>query len=141
MAMLFARIQADVPVKLRRGAWYRVLKVDDLQVTIEVNRRPVGVLRAWLEIKQRPPQRWGVVDGDKENRRVPPHLRGTDCFCPNCRARAPLPNKAVKALECARCHRVVVPRSPVQRHCPDCTATLRRLQSRRAMARRRHERP
>ena len=103
MAMMFARIQADVPVKLRRGAWYRVLKLDDLQATIEVNRRPVGVLRAWLELKERPPQRWGVAEGPKENRKVPPHLRGTYGVCPNCRARAPLPKKQVRTLECAKC--------------------------------------
>jgi hypothetical protein len=77
MAILFARLHADVPVKLRRGAWYRVLKLDDLQAVIEVNRRPMGVLRAWLEIQQRPPQRWAVVEGAKENRKAPPHLRGT----------------------------------------------------------------
>ena len=102
MAMLFARIQADVPVKLRRGAWYRVLKLDDLQATIEVNRRPVGVLRAWLEIKERPPQRWGIAEGSKENRKVPPHLRGTYGVCPNCRARTPLPKKA-RAHQCKKC--------------------------------------
>ena len=103
MAILFARIQADVPVKLRRGAWYRVLKLDDLQATIEVNRKPVGILRAWLEIQQRPPQRWGVVEGSKENRKAPPHLRGIYGVCPNCRARAPLPKKAVRTIECAKC--------------------------------------
>lgn len=103
MAILFARLQADVPVKLRRGAWYRVLQLDDLQAVIEVNRRPIGILRAWLEIQQRPPQRWGVVEGSKENRKAPPHLRGTYGVCPNCRARAVLPKKKVEALECGRC--------------------------------------
>src|SRR5262245_4068648 len=104
MAILFARIQADVPVKLRRGAWYRILKLDDLQAVIEVNRKPVGVLRAWLEIQQRPPQRWSVVEGSKENRKAPPHLRGTYGVCPNCRARAELPKKkTVRTLECGRC--------------------------------------
>src|SRR6266699_494489 len=63
MAMLFARLQADVPLKLRRGAWYRVIDLNDLQAVIEVNRRPVGVLRAWLEIRPRPPLRWSVVNG------------------------------------------------------------------------------
>lgn len=103
MAILFARIQADVPVKLRRGAWYRVLKLDDLQAVIEVNRRPVGVLRAWLEIQQRPPQRWSVVSGSEENRKAPPHLRGTYGVCPNCRGRSPLPKKKTGTFECARC--------------------------------------
>ncbi len=103
MAILFARIQADVPLKLRRGAWYRVLHLDDLQAVIEVNHRRVGVLRAWLEIEQRPPKRWSVVEGSKENRKAPPHLRGTYGVCPNCRARLPLPKRSVRAVECRKC--------------------------------------
>jgi hypothetical protein len=103
MALLFARLQADVPLKMRRGAWYRVIQLTDLQAVIEINHRKVGVLRAWLEIQQRPPQTWSVVEGSAENRKAPPHLRGTYGVCPNCRARAPLPKKTVPTLECARC--------------------------------------
>ena len=102
MAIIFARVQDDVPLKLRRGAWYRVLELNDLQAVIEVNHRRIGVLRAWLEIQQRPPQRWSVVEGSKDNRKAPPHLRGTYGVCPNCRARAPLPKRA-KAHQCAKC--------------------------------------
>ena len=94
MALLFARVQDDVPLKLRKGAWYRVLELNDLQAVIEVNHRRLGVLRAWLEIQQRPPLRWSVV----------PQLRGTYGVCPNCRARAPLPKRA-KAHECVKCRK------------------------------------
>ena len=104
MAILFARLQADVPLKLRRGAWYRVIELTDLQAVIEVNHRKVGVLRAWLEIQQRPPQQWSVVTGSAENRKAPPHLRGIYGVCPNCRARTPLP-KRVRTHECARCRK------------------------------------
>ena len=102
MAMLFARVQADVPLKLRKGAWYRVLEINDLQAVIEVNRRKVGVLRAWLEIRDRPPQRWAVVEGAKDNAKAPPPLRGTYGVCPNCRARTPIPKRA-RALQCKKC--------------------------------------
>ena len=104
MALLFARVQDEVPLKLRRGAWYRVLELNDLQAVIEVNHRRVGVLRAWLDIQRRPPQRWSVVEGVKDNRRAPPQLRGTYGVCPNCRARAPLPKRA-KAHECVKCRK------------------------------------
>jgi hypothetical protein len=104
MAMLFARLQADVPVKLRRGAWYRVVELNDLQAVIEVNRRKIGVLRAWLEIRPQPPLRWSVVRGEPSNRKSPPHLRGMYGVCPSCRARVPLP-KRVTELECVRCRR------------------------------------
>jgi len=102
MAILFARIQDDVPLKLRKGAWYRVVQLDDLQAVIEVNHRKVSVLRAWLEIRNRPPQRWSVVEGSKENQKVPPPLRGTYGVCPNCRARTPLPKK-VREHQCKKC--------------------------------------
>lgn len=100
--MLFARLQADVPLKIRRGAWYRVLDLNDLQAVIDVNRRPVRVLRAWLEIQQRPPLRWSVVTRPKDDRKAPPELRGTYGVCPGCRSRATLA-KRVRVLECRRC--------------------------------------
>jgi hypothetical protein len=102
MAMLFARVQDDVPLKLRKGAWYRVIELTDLQAVIEVNRRKVGVLRAWLEIRDRPPQRWAVVEGSKTNSKAPPPLRGMYGVCPNCRARAPLPKRA-RTHQCKKC--------------------------------------
>lgn len=102
MALLFARLVAEVPVKLRRGAWYRVVELTELQAILDVNRRKVGVLRAWLEIRERPPLYWSVVEKPPEQRRVPEHLRGMYGVCPSCRARAPLP-KRPKTLACTRC--------------------------------------
>src|SRR5437870_13529023 len=104
MAILFARLQADVPLKMRRGAWYRVIQLTDLQAVIAVNHRKVGVLRAWLEIQPRPPQRWSVGHGSAANRKAPAHLRGTYAACPNCCARPLLPKESsVRTLVCARC--------------------------------------
>lgn len=102
MAILFARLQADVPLKIRRGAWYRVLDLNDLQAVLDVNRRPMRVLRAWLEIQQRPPLRWSVVSPQDENKKAPPHLRSIYGVCPSCRARAPL-KKGQRTLACTRC--------------------------------------
>jgi hypothetical protein len=100
--LLFARLQADVELKLRRGAWYRVVEIDDLQAILDVNRQRVSVLRAWLEIQQRPPQRWSVVSRSPGGRK--PELGTQYGVCPNCRARAPLPKRA-STLECKRCQR------------------------------------
>ncbi|MGH7530983.1 MAG: hypothetical protein ACREMN_11420 [Gemmatimonadales bacterium] len=101
---LYARLQADVELELRRGAWYRVVELDDLQAVLDVNRRSVSVLRAWLEIRPRPPLRWSIVAGpsDAPDRRVPAALRGIYGVCPNCRGRAALPKRA-RALTCPRC--------------------------------------
>jgi hypothetical protein len=38
---LYARLCENVNLHIRRGAWYRVLKLEDLHATIEVNREPV----------------------------------------------------------------------------------------------------
>lgn len=100
--LLFARLQADVDLKIRRGAWYRVLDLGDLQAVIEVNRQPVSVLRAWLEIQQRPPLRWSIVSPPAASRKVPAELRPEYGVCPNCRARSPLPKRA-RTVECPRC--------------------------------------
>jgi hypothetical protein len=98
---LFARLQADVDLKIRRGAWYRVLDLGDLEAVIEVNKRPMTVLRAMLEIQQRPPLRWTVVAHPTGGRKKA-ELGVEYGVCPSCRTRAPMPKKA-RALECPRC--------------------------------------
>jgi Zn finger protein HypA/HybF involved in hydrogenase expression len=102
--LLFARLQADVDeLKIRRGAWYRVLEVGTLQAVLEVNRKPVAVLKAMLEIKSRPPLRWTVVPRPASAKRAPPELAGPVYgVCPSCRTRAPLPKRA-RELRCPRC--------------------------------------
>lgn len=101
---LYACLQADVEIELRRGAWYRVISLDDLQAVLDVNRKPVGVLRAWLQIQPRPPLRWALVaqPAATSGLRIPPDLRGTYGVCPNCRSRAALPKRG-RALTCPRC--------------------------------------
>jgi hypothetical protein len=99
-SILFARLQADVDLKIRRGAWYRVLDLGDLDAVIEVNKKPVSVLRAWLEIQQRPPLRWTVVPHPTGRRAA---VLGVEYgVCPSCRTRAPLPKRA-RDLKCPRC--------------------------------------
>lgn len=97
---LFARLQADVDLKIRRGAWYRVLDLGDLEAVIEVNKRPMTVPRAILEIQQRPPLRWTVVPQPTGRRKA---TLGVEYgVCPSCRTRAPLPRRA-RELQCPRC--------------------------------------
>lgn len=101
--LLFARLEAEVDLKLRRGAWYRVVELDDLQAVLDVNHRKVSVLRAWLEIQRRPPQRWSVVTRPPGGRHAPT-LGMRYIVCPGCRGRAPLPKRvSADVLECGRC--------------------------------------
>jgi len=99
--ILFARLQADVDLKIRRGAWYRVLDLGDLEAVIEVNKRPLTVLRAMIEIQQRPPLRWTVVPRSSPARKAAA-LGMEYGVCPSCRTRAPLPKRA-RELQCPRC--------------------------------------
>lgn len=100
---LYARLREDVNVRLRRGAWYRVLKVEGLKAILEVNGRHVLVAAALLEIVKRPPPRWTVVTpGPGNARKAPPALAGSYGVCPSCGERAPLA-KRVRRLRCEYC--------------------------------------
>ncbi len=100
---LYARLREDVNVRLRRGAWYRVLKLQDLKAILEVSGRPVKVAAALLEIVKRPPPRWTVVIPSVAGaRKAPPSLAARYAVCPSCGERAPLPRKLAR-LRCTYC--------------------------------------
>ncbi len=99
----WARLQTDVNVKLRRGAWYRILRLGAQEAVLEVNRRPITVLRTLLQIVQAPPTRWTVVASPRNTMRFPTGWGERYAVCPACRSRSPLeghPNN----LRCARCN-------------------------------------
>ena len=50
---LYAQLREDVNVRLRRGAWYRVLKLQDLKAILEVSGRPVKVAPRFEIVKRR----------------------------------------------------------------------------------------
>jgi hypothetical protein len=101
---MWGRLQADVDIKLRRGAWYKVLKVQGLDAILEVNKQPRAVLKALLELSKRPPIRWSVVPTPKTARRTP--LKPGDRYgvCPSCNERSILPRRAERHT-CPRCRR------------------------------------
>jgi hypothetical protein len=100
--MQWGRLQADVNVRLRRGAWYRVLKLAPLQAILDVNRTPIPVPRFVLEIVSQPPRRWTVVPAPKAARRVAAHLGEAYAVCPSCRHRMALRGKP-RRLGCDGC--------------------------------------
>lgn len=98
--MQWCRLQADVNVRLRRGAWYRVLKLAPLQAIVDINRKPLPVPRYLLEIVSQPPRRWTVVPSPKNGRAA--HLGESYGVCPSCRHRMALRGKP-RRLDCAGC--------------------------------------
>lgn len=100
---LYARLREDVNLRLRRGAWYRVLKVEGLKAILLVGGRHVLVASALLEIVKRPPPRWTVVTQTADYmRRAPRALAERYGVCPSCGERAPLAHR-VRRLRCASC--------------------------------------
>src|SRR5258708_37259068 len=87
MAGMWARLRADLNLKLRRGAWYRITRLDPLQAVLEVGGRLLEVPSAFLQVIERPPRRWTVVP--RPNDAVHPPADGGDRYagCPSCRER------------------------------------------------------
>ncbi len=100
---LYARLQENVNLRMRRGAWYKVLQTDDVHSVLEVFGRPVTVATALLQIVKRPPPRWTVVEPRESSAaKTPARLGAQYGVCPSCGDRAPLP-KRVKRLRCPSC--------------------------------------
>ena len=100
---LYARLREDVNIRLRRGAWYRVLKVEGLKAILQVGDRHVLVAAALLEIVKRPPPRWTVVTQTPSTaRKAPRALAERYGVCPSCGDRAALAGR-VRRLRCNSC--------------------------------------
>jgi hypothetical protein len=99
----WARLQTDVNVKLRRGAWYRILRLGAQEAVLEVNRRPLTVSRALLQIAQAPPSRWTVVAAPRNTLRFPTSWGEYYAVCPGCRSRSQLAGHP-NILRCTRCN-------------------------------------
>ncbi len=101
----WGRLQVDVNQQLRRGAWYRVVKVDGLEAVLEVNRKLFTVPSYLLEIVATPPKLWTVVPRPEQAEEIPPDWGPRYAVCPNCRGRAPL-RRRVSKMRCERCQGV-----------------------------------
>ena len=99
----WARLNTDVDVKVRRGAWYRILKLGPLEVVLDVRGKQVPVPRPFLEIEPRPPMKWAVVRRPSRAARLPASWGSVYAVCPNCRERAKLEGRPV-TLRCVRCN-------------------------------------
>src|SRR5207253_8340324 len=84
--MQWARLQANLNVRLRRGAWYRIRKVGPLQVVLEVRGQTLQVPAAFLQIIETPPVRWTVVARPEDAVRLPSNRGARYAACPSRRA-------------------------------------------------------
>jgi hypothetical protein len=103
MTGTWVRLQADLNCNLRRGAWYRLLKVERLAVVVDVNHKAVPVVRAFVQITKAPPRRWTVVATPAHTARaLPPDVGSHYAVCPSCRDRVALHGRPRRML-CRRC--------------------------------------
>ena len=102
-AMQWARLRKDVQSPLRRGAWYRIVKLSAQQVTVDVKGHPTPIERALLEIAPAPGLTWTVVPCPRNAPRYPSTWGSRYAVCPNCRDRAQLEGHPSN-LRCGRCN-------------------------------------
>ena len=101
MPGMWARLQADLNIRLRRGAWYRITQLGPLQAVVEVRGRPLAVPSAFLQVVESPPRTWSVVARPSDAVRLP---REWDRYavCPSCRARQAIDGRP-RVMACQRC--------------------------------------
>jgi len=98
----WARLRAESSAPLRRGAWYRVLRLTQTDAVLDVNERPMNVPRPALHLASRPPSVWGIVPRPLNARSLPTSWGARYAVCPKCHARSSLPKGPV-AMRCSRC--------------------------------------
>ena len=99
----WARVRAQTNYPLRRGAWYRVVRLTPVEAVLQVNDEHLSVPRALLQILPMRPLLWSVV-----SRRggIAAGTRGSHppryAVCPACSARATLEGSS-GSLRCGGC--------------------------------------
>jgi hypothetical protein len=96
-------LRREVRCELRRGAWYRVVRLAAEQAVVDVRGRAVPVARADVELIGTPPLRWTVVPAPRVAPRFPASWGMQYGVCPNCRDRASLLERPT-TLRCTRCN-------------------------------------
>ena len=67
----WARIRPSEEGHLRRGAWYRVVKLSPAEVVLDINGKPTPFPRQSLEILPERPKLWAVVPRPSRSPRLP----------------------------------------------------------------------
>ena len=87
----WARLRVDVNCALRRGAWYRVVRLSRDRAVLQVTRDRVPVERRLVQTVFQPPNRWSVVPRPADATDLPPRQWGQRyAVCPGCQGRAPI---------------------------------------------------
>ena len=87
----WARLKADGPFPLRRGAWYKVSEATNIMVELDVHGEPIALPATLFDVVDHRPDRWTVVPRPERALVFPPESWGAHYgVCPSCAHRAPL---------------------------------------------------
>src|SRR5437762_13716611 len=92
----WARLRSDASVPLRRGAWYRVLRVTASDAVLDVNKRVVNVPHAALHMTGRALGVWAIDPRPRNARQLTPSLGARYGVCPKFHGLAPPPKGPLK---------------------------------------------
>lgn len=101
-AIYWGQLKGDENRGLRRGAWYRVVKLTPGEAVLDVNRKSVPLDRAALHLVSAPPQAWTVVRRPSDAKGVAAAMGERYAVCPSCRNRVALKGSPPSA-RCPRC--------------------------------------
>ena len=99
----WARLQIEVNCQLRRGAWYRVLRLLSREVLLDVAGKALTVPRSYVSLSLTTPNRWSVVSPPAPAPRLPSGWESGYAVCPNCRERASLYGSP-QSMRCPKCN-------------------------------------
>ena len=99
----WARLRANEPSHLRRGAWYRVVKLTAAEAVLDVHGKPTSFPRQALDIQAERPKQWAVVPRPPRSPRLPQSWGERYAVCPNCRERARI-DEHVPSMRCPKCN-------------------------------------
>lgn len=98
----WARVWTRHNCRVRRGAWYPLLRLTPQDAVIEVNHQPMGVPREYVQILPVRPRLWSVVPLPGDAFDVPLEWGSRYAVCPNCSQRAPVMAEEPR-MQCPRC--------------------------------------
>ena len=98
----WARVVGDINVRLRRGAWYEVVRLTPDAAILDVDQRTLSIPRGAVQIVTARPHQWSVVPRPYDAVDLPISWGSQYGVCPRCRSRAQI-KAGVTEMRCAHC--------------------------------------
>lgn len=101
----WARVVGDVNVRVRRGAWYEVIRLTPDAALLDVNRQTLNVPRSTVQVQIVRPREWSIVARPHDAVDIPLSWGSRYGVCPRCSQRASLKDQHAQ-MQCPGCSEV-----------------------------------